>query len=279
MIRIWFFLSLILFSQAKAAIEEVYLQPSRDSFLLSAMLDHIKETPTDALTEQKILDILEKIDVNLARTPQENFLLLIDTEITKAFLNYKSTETVSDISGAQIVLAKKKLERDEAKYNRLIKSLYGRILIDYEPFVQSRAIFNLKNPKFRDLISEKDRMRINLLNKYLGEKIYAFNERQKPELMKYIQKLCLYALKNLELASYAYEFNTPDQAVRAPIFTGLSKARESLKAKKEKNTTTTLPPAAIIEKLDDNSDTNQDSTQRTSSKIDELIEDVSPNNN
>ncbi|MAZ48278.1 MAG: hypothetical protein CME65_06925 [Halobacteriovoraceae bacterium] len=258
--------------ESKSALEPIFLQSSRDSYILGGLLDHLKTNQKDILVQKEIIEILNSINKNLSQVPQENYLLLIDTEMTKAILNYRSNETVSDLSGAQIILAKKRLENNRDEFGPFIKSIFSRMLLDYEPFIQSKVIFNLKNPKYRDVISEKDKRKINLLNKYLGEKLYFFADAPKSFVQGYVSRLCLYALKNLELASYAYKFNRPGQSISSPIFTGLDSAKILIDQLNSKSSSTPqVTPQAVVEKLKIDQD--------PSPKLDELIDDVSPNNN
>lgn len=255
----------------KSPLESIYLQGSRDSYLLSGMLEHLKVHQKDPLKIKDLVEILSNINENLAYISQENYLLLIDTEMTKAILNFKSKDSISDLSGTQIVLAKNRLEKDADQFSPFVKSLYSRMLLDYEPFVQSRIIFNLKNPKYRDLISDKNRNKINLLNKYLGEKIYFFADAPKAFVESYVSRLSFYALKNMELASYAFKYNKPQQAVMAPIFTGLDEAKLLISTKQDKTVEKTVSPTDIVEKINVKED--------PSPELDALIEDVSPNKN
>lgn len=265
--------SLKAFSQeSKSILEPIFLQSSRDSFILSGLLDHLKTNQKDLLVQKEIIETLSSINDNLAQVSQENYLLLIDTEMTKAILNYRSNETVSDLSGAQIILAKNRLESDKDEFSPFIKTIFSRMLLDYEPFIQSKVIFNLKNPKYRDIISEKDRRKINLLNKYLGEKLYFFADAPKSFIKGYVSRLCLYALKNLELASFAFKFNMPKKSISSPIFTGLDSAKILIDQLNSKSSSTPqVTPQAVVEKIKVDQD--------PSPELDELIEDVSPNKN
>lgn len=238
--------------------------------MLSSLLSHLKDHAKTPEQQVEILSYLKTLNENLASIPYGNFLLFIDTELTKSVLNFSNTGDELDLSGNQITNAQNNFNQKREQLSDYTQFIFERILTDFSPYVRTRLVFNYKNPKYLTAENRPKIRQIKLLNKYLGSKLNYLNSINVQKIHWYMTKMGIDSLRRLAISSYALKYASNSLQKSHTIVNGVEKAIE-LSNQKSQSNTLEITPKEIIEKIDVKPDPTD--------KIDELIEDVAPNKN
>lgn len=251
-------------------LDSLSMNESRNSYMLSSLLSHLKEHAKTIEQQKEILASLKTLNENLASIPYRNFLLFIDTELTKSILNFSNTGDELDLSGNQITNAQNNFSKKREQLSDYTQFMFERILTDFSPFVRTRLVFNYKNPKYLTAENRPKIRQIKLLNKYLGSKLNYLNSVNVQKIHWYMTRMGMDSLRRLAISSYALKYASNSLQKTHTIVNGVEKAIE-LSNQKSQSNSLEITPKEIIEKID--------VKPEPTDKIDELIEDVAPNKN
>mgnify|MGYP000421551090 CR=1 FL=1 len=246
------------------------LNETRNSYMLSTLIEHLKLHATTPEQQKEVLTALKKLNENLASVPYKNFLLFLDTELTKSVLNFSNNNDDLDLSGNQITNAQDNFEKKKNELTEYTQFIFQRILTDFSPYVRTRLVFNYKNPKYQTEENRPKIRQIKLLNKYLGSKLNYLTSINTIKINRYMTRMAIDSLNKLAISSYALKFASDSLPNKLIIIEGLEKAFQLTQQKIQEKPQNTSPQE-IIKNLDVKADPTD--------KIDELIEDVAPNKN
>lgn len=193
-----------LIGYAESSLDNISIHPDRTNIQLEIMLKHLQKEILRPEETEELLRNLNRLNSGLLNIPRKNYLLLIDSEVTKSFLDQSQKAPQIEVSKSQLESIRKKLQDFNSKYTDFSKFIIQRIMEDYSAFEQNNLINNYKNRRFQTLSNRAGIRKIKLLNKYESGVIRKFLESNPESFNGFMKTYILKIMGNLANAASVF---------------------------------------------------------------------------